>query len=273
MEKFQFNRFLNVLKWYLQVNRNPLLAWTVGVFLCVFVGECFMLWAMAKTDHQAWLLQYSNLVSGITGFWLGATLILVLYIQTTLFNKISNKRIGTIFLTLPASNAEKFTVLFIYVLLISPLCLLSAFVLGDMLRMVVIPLFSQVGMVSSLREVVSGIFIFPPQDTLPTRLTECLLLFSAVVWLHSMYLLAGAALRKNAFSFVSTALLLAVCLLGYLISSNIDKLRTWDNISQLFKVFIWLCILGGLLWAACNYWLSYRIFKNYQLINNKTTNL
>jgi hypothetical protein len=88
-----------------------------------------------------------------------------------------------------------------------------------------------------------------------------------------MYLLAGAALRKNAFSFVSTALLLAVCLLGYLISSNIDKLRTWDNISQFFKVFIWLCILGGLLWAACNYWLSYRIFKNYQLINNKTTNL
>ena len=273
MEKFQFNRFLNVLKWYLQVNRNQLLAWMAGTLLCVFAGEMGMLWIASKSiKASSWTPFYPEIVNGISFAWFIGMLILLLFIQTTIFSRINDKRFATTFLTLPASNAEKYAVLFIYVFLINPVCIFLAYTLGDTLRMLVMPLFSSVGMVSYLPHIVGGIHIFTPSDSPVTQVMGYFTLFSCIVWVHSMYITAGAGLRKHAFFSVSLALVLFATIMAYLFPSWVEPF-TWDIPMPVIKTIVWFCILCGLIWAAFNYRLSYRIFKNYQVINNKKTNL
>ena len=79
--------------------------------------------------------------------------------------------------------------------------------------------------------------------------------------------------RKNGFVIASAGLLLIVALFEDVWIKNFgDLIRKVDN--MVFENFTeWIVAFVLLAWAVYNFRLSYRLFKNYQVINNKRTNL
>lgn len=279
MEKFSFKRFFRALNWYLRTNSKQLLMWFAGAATCVFLLQMIVTFTgvVVKTSGgnvntmgftpenymRALLVVRSILLVGMS--------IATLFVLSGVFRQLNKKQKAISFLMLPATNKEKYWVLLVYVTVAWTLCLFLGYVVADVLRMVIVPMFKDLPYVTTLTS--QKFFFIPTHGSIALKISVFVYYLTTIAWVYSCYIAAGSVFRKNGFVIASAGLLLIVALFEDVWIKNFgDLIAKVDN--MVFENFTeWIVAFVLLAWAVYNFRLSYRLFKNYQVINNKRTNL
>ena len=287
MNSFNIKRFARILSWYMRVNMQRLLMWTIGTALVVFVGEMLMLsWGFSSS---------AEMMNVFTGMQMAGFVIVMLLMFASVTMPINKKGKRETFLMLPATNLEKYFTLVIFSSVICVLCIFAALAFGDSLRVGIMWLKEAQGgseadichwwdsTLPKLFENLPPSLVPIPNTTYTIGLVTMhyLSIITVLTWIHSLYLLGGTLLRKNAF--IVSSLLMILCVWLYMWTYRTLGIGTYDVTPQLagdtvehtilgpglgmfIKTFLTLCL------ALFNYWASFRIFKGVQLITNKYTN-
>ena len=219
-----------------------------------------------------------------------------LILVSTIVSGVNEKRKREAFLMLPASNLEKFLALMTYTSVVCVLGVFLAFVLGDSLRMA---WFWVSGPYTEIETSVMGnpvetyywwsSAIPKMMDNLTPHILEAdscnwfylvmnLFVITAIaVWTHSLLIIGGTLFRK--YSFVISCIIFILFWVIFVKMMHYFELSmftsTWENgryvDGEIGVPAYVLAVLLPLL-AVFNYWASFHIFKNFQLITNKWTN-
>lgn len=289
MNTFSFNRFGKMLRWVLSVNQRRILYAIAASVVGVFIAEMILLRMSGLDSPFRMLNQYGDVGAAVFAV---TSLILV----STIVSGVNEKRKREAFLMLPASNLEKFLALMTYTSVVCVLGVFLAFVLGDSLRMAWFWMsgpyteakVSYIGnpteyyywWSSAIPEMVNRLSPHV-QDTFSYNwlyeVMNIVVLAAIAVWTHSLLIIGGTLLRK--YSFVISCIVFIVFWVAFGKTMQYFELSmftsTWENGEYVaMEVGIPAYILAVLLplFAVFNYWASFRIFKNLQLITNKWTN-
>ena len=279
MEKFSFKRFFRVLYWFLRTNSKQLLMWFAGAATCVFLMQMIVTCTgiVVKTAggnvntmgftpeyyKHALLVVRSVLMVGMS--------IASLFVLSGVFRQLNKKQKAISFLMLPAANKEKYWVLLVYVTVAWTLCLFLGYVVADVLRMVIVPMFKDLPYVSTLTD--PNLFFVVTEGHVVQKITASVYSLITIIWVHSCYIAAGSVFRKNGFVIASAGLLLIVALFENVWIKNFGSLISVEDNTLSVNYLVWVVVFVLLAWTIYNYRLSYRLFKNFQVINNKRTNL
>ena len=289
MNTFSFNRFGKMLRWVLSVNQRRILYAIAASVVGVFMAEMILL-RMGDIYSPLTMLHYY----GQIGAALFALVSLILV--STIVSGVNEKRKREAFLMLPASNLEKFLALMTYTSVVCVLGVFLAFVLGDSLRMA---WFWVSGPYTEIKTSVMG----GPVETyywwssaipeMVNRLTPHILeadscnwfylvmnivvIAAIAVWTHSLLIIGGILFRKYSFVISCIVFILFWVIFGKTMHYFELSMFTsnWDHGKYVSgEVGIPAYILAVLLplLSVFNYWASFHIFKNFQLITNKWTN-
>lgn len=289
MNTFSFNRFGKTLRWVLSVNQRRILYAMAGSVVGVFMAEMILLRMSSYDSPFTMLSRYGDV---------GAALFAVtsLILVSTIVSGVNEKRKREAFLMLPASNLEKFLALMTYTSVVCVLGVFLAFVLGDSLRMA---WFWVSGPYTEIKTSVMGdpvetyywwsSAIPEMMDNLTPHILEAdscnwfylvmnLFVITAIaVWTHSLLIIGGTLFRK--YSFVISCIIFILFWVIFVKTTHYFELSmftsTWENgryvDGEIGVPAYVLAVLLPLL-AVFNYWASFHIFKNFQLITNKWTN-
>lgn len=290
MNTFSFNRFGKMLRWVLSVNQRRMLYAMAASVVGVFMAEMILLKMSSLYSPFTMLNHYGQVGAALFAL---VSLILV----STIVSGVNEKRKREAFLMLPASNLEKFLALMTYTSVVCVLGVFLAFVLGDSLRMGwfwVSGPFTEVE-TSVMGEPVEYYYwwssaIPEMMDNLTPHILEAdsrnwfylvmnLIVITAIaVWTHSLLIIGGTLLRKYSFVASMLVFILFVWLLSWTIH-HFGLYLFWSDVwkdghhyvSEVGVLAYVLAVLLPLL-SVFNYWASFHIFKNFQLITNKWTN-
>lgn len=289
MNNFSIKQFWKTLSWYVRVNMKTLLIWIVGAVGYVFVGEMLML-SLGTYSHPYPLIQDFAAIG--VGTFLVATLVMISSV-TTGVNKKSTREA---FLMLPASNLEKYLALVAYTSVICTLCFFASMIVGDTLRMGCMWLknaYSSAYLAgdyqwwsSALPKLLDNL---TPSFTHGVNCTHTksfvlmqhLCFFTTLAWIHSLFLLGGTLLRRNAFVFSGILMILSVWLYMWTYRTmGVDTYHVThqivENVVEHTTLGVGIGLIMSVLLTSClalfNYWASFRIFKGFQLITNKWMN-
>jgi hypothetical protein len=279
MEKFNFKRFFRVLYWFLRTNSKQLLMWFAGAATCVFLMQMIVT-CMGVVVHSAGgnvnttgftpeIYKHALLV--VRSVLLVGMSIASLFVLSGVFRQLNKKQKAISFLMLPAANKEKYWVLLVYVTVAWTLCLFLGYVVADVLRMVIVPMFKDLPYVSTLTD--PNLFFVVTEGHVVQKITASVYSLISIIWVHSCYIAAGSVFRKNGFVIASAGLLLIGALFEDVWIKNFGALISVKDNTLSVNYLVWVVVFVLLAWAVYNYRLSYRLFKNFQVINNKRTNL
>ena len=279
MEKFSFKRFFRVLNWFLRTNSKQLLMWFAGAATCVFLLQMIVTltgvvvkssggntYTMGFTPEN-----YKHALFVVKSIILVFMSIASLFVLSGVFRQLNKKQKAISFLMLPAANKEKYWVLLVYVTVAWTLCLFLGYVVADVLRMVIIPMFKDLPYVSTLTD--PNLFFVVTEGHVVQKITASVYSLISIIWVHSCYIAAGSVFRKNGFAIASAGLLLIVALFENVWIKNFGSLISVEDNTLSVNYLVWVVVFVLLAWTVYNYRLSYRLFKNFQVINNKRTNL
>lgn len=279
MEKFNFKRFFRVLNWYLRTNSKQLLMWFAGAATCVFLLQMIVTltgvvvkssggntYTMGFTPEN-----YKHALFVVKSIILVFMSIASLFVLSGVFRQLNKKQKAISFLMLPAANKEKYWVLLVYVTVAWTLCLFLGYVVADVLRMVIVPMFKDLPYVSTLTD--PNLFFVVTEGHVVQKITASVYSLISIIWVHSCYIAAGSVFRKNGFAIASAGLLLIVALFEKVWTKNFGSLISVKDNTLSVNYLVWVVVFVLLAWTVYNYRLSYRLFKNFQVINNKRTNL
>lgn len=279
MEKFSFKRFFRVLNWFLRTNSKQLLMWFAGAATCVFLLQMIVTltgvvvkssggntYTMGFTPEN-----YKHALFVVKSIILVFMSIATLFVLSGVFRQLYKKQKAISFLMLPATNKEKYWVLLVYVTVAWTLCLFLGYVVADVLRMVIVPMFKDLPYVSTLTD--PNLFFVVTEGHVVQKITASVYSLISIIWVHSCYIAAGSVFRKNGFAIASAGLLLIVALFEKVWTKNFGSLISVKDNTLSVNYLVWVVVFVLLAWTVYNYRLSYRLFKNFQVINNKRTNL
>ena len=279
MEKFSFKRFFRVLNWFLRTNSKQLLMWFAGAATCVFLLQMVVTctgvvvksaggntYTMGFTPEN-----YKHALFVVKSIVLVVMSIATLFVLSGVFRQLNKKQKAISFLMLPAANKEKYWVLLVYVTVAWTLCLFLGYVVADVLRMVIVPMFKDLPYVSTLTD--PNLFFVVTEGHVVQKITASVYSLISIIWVHSCYIAAGSVFRKNGFAIASAGLLLIVALFEKVWTKNFGSLISVKDNTLSVNYLVWVVVFVLLAWTVYNYRLSYRLFKNFQVINNKRTNL
>lgn len=275
MKNFDINRFGSVLKWNALMTKKEILTNTASMtFAFVVLAVVQVMSSRNESD-----MVVADNFNSFTSFALFVFLIICSIGGCWIFNNMKTKEQRITFKMLPATDLEKFVVRALYATVVWWLMGFIAFCLADLFRML-ISLIAGIDIVKSaipdfLNMLFGGndhnISIFGETD-----MTYVLpLTFAAnawAFWVHSLYILGGALFRRR--QFVQTTL--AHCIIGLAFTPIIvDFVDSLDKATaeQMFCIVMWTAGSVFTLLFLLNWWLSYKIFRRMQVINNKWLNL
>ena len=236
MKNFNIKRFWQTFKWYFYENRGLILKWTASVALVTAILELLFvgLVSMSKPSEPGFS-PYTLGLFAANSICVVLIMFSVLYINSYIFGWIKQKQKRIAFLTLPATNLERWTTATLYAAVIIPACIIAGYLVGDVVRNIV--------------------FYLPSKGW---------------VFGFDAFILGGTWFKKAPF-IVITAIELALTLsLGYLAKvCDAPWLNLWSNQDGATGV-VHLIILVA--FSIFNLWLSYRIFKRFQIITSNWTN-
>lgn len=275
MNSFDINRFGRALRWMISVNFRSLLMWTLGLTLGVAMGE-LMVRAMIQTTTP----QETHTTGILGGFFVVYIIIGVVVGICNLFVELDKKPNRQAFLMLPATNLEKFLAATIFSTVCGFLTMHLSFIVGDTLRVVFRALFYGDSWNSFVFPEVVKMMSFDgvaAYHTLGYRLMGLAFLVFGLTWLHSFYTLGGTLFRKYAFVISSLVLVAGFTMLVWFSKYHeINMFSTYDieGVGRVEKVGTMTYILTAFfaVFSVVNYWLSFRIFKGFELITNKWMN-
>ena len=294
MNSFSIDRFGKALRWVVSINRARLLGLSVGVTVAILLLELITAY-IRDTPF--------DFLRNISGFIIVAISLMILVFVSSMFSNftsIASKQQRSAFLTLPATNLEKFLAVVVYVTVICSVCAFVGIIIGDSLRMACMGLvkgFDASGnnsitvegwtwywWSSAIPQVLHELMpnALQPDDsiyhyTLSYRVMNSVVYFVFLVWIHSLYTLGGTLLRKYPLVVSSIAFFLCMLLfMQFTMHFELTMFRSeWrDNayVSQEVGTMAYVLVAVLPLLSCLNYWASFHIFKHFELISNKWTN-
>lgn len=274
MKTFDFNRFVKLLKWTFYYNL-PFLTKIASFFFVIFLVD-FFLEVIPFLPFQSDSLQ--NELSNKADFVIGCFFTFMIFMQSSILNNVRNKQQTIDFLTLPASNFEKFISRIMFVTLYYTgafvVGLLAADVLQWLFSLLFFP-FDQTGFVITHIQFFSNLTIGDSFIESTDLLSWLLgfMLFLGVIYIHSVYILGGTFFRKQAWVLTSITMFFLTIFIASILDKSDFNINLADMSSSGLEIIVSIfdVIIVGLI--AFNYWLAYRIFTHIQVINNKWFNL
>ena len=302
MNSFSINRFGKTQRYVLSTNFRSLLMWTIGAALVVFMCE-MVYWKFGTWNESPYDMLKNFGDMGMV-LYVVASVVLI----SSVVAGINDKRKRESFLMLPSTNAEKYLSLIVYSTVICILCVFLAMVLGDTLRMAFLwgrdlmgfgPRYEGEAVSVYVRDnwwngsyancwvrwydsaLPVFLYNFVPDYGFSTwyGVMRWAFFLASLLWIHSLYTLGGTLLRK--YAFVASSVVFILLLVGFVKFMNYFDLYTFRSewidaagnyhrrmISTLVYVY---CIALPIL-SIANYWISFRIFKGFELITNKWIN-
>lgn len=200
-------------------------------------------------------------------------ILFLLYASGVLFTTKTRNEFAN-FMMLPATHAEKFCANIIYQTVIRFVCMIAAIMLADVVQAVI----------SLITTHDAYSLTLATANVLYKNMTglEGLHNIAGALSLHSTFILGGCFFRKRQMLFTLLAwigipLLIAIVvgLMGYGVVSLADELNysiTVEIIPEWEKYADIAVTVINVAWATLCYWLSYRIFRRLQYINNRFFN-
>jgi hypothetical protein len=282
MKNFDTKRFGNVLKLDFAEGMKPMM-WGV---LCMVLLYLFFFWFAheiafhnSRWDYvqdpgQLMEMRINTICEAVGAFGAIAMFIFFLIAASTLYRGEQKKQQRIAWLMLPASNLEKFTSRWIYLLVFSIVGGLLPFFVADLIHMVYLwmtgnPVMSASG---DFFEFLPHTRTFPGTNEYtgenPYRVT---MEYSFFIGLHAFFLLGGVFFKK--FHFIATSAVFVLLFVGWAMLYNAlgcrDTPATSDN-----YIMHYICtttIFLGL--VALFTWLAYRLFCRWQVVTNKFVNV
>ena len=301
MNSFSFNRCGKMLRWLVSVNRTNLLGLFAGFTFFIFLLQ-MATFIFGSFEQVVPFIQRS---ADFGSFFIPFSLLIIASNAFTNFTSIGTKQQRGTFLSIPASNLEKYLALIVYMVVACGLCAIVGYILGDCLRMASLWIWAMASNDPSFiacevanfngvdqtyylwSSTVPSLFskMTPHLMTMWTSViywnwyewTSFIIAVFWAVWTHSLFMLAGTLLRKYAF-IVSGALWMTIMILfmwtmGHF---NLTVFHTvWDGdkyVGNAVGVMAYVLMVALPLFTIFNYWASFHIFKGFQLITNKWTN-
>ena len=301
MNSFSFNRCGKVLRWLVSVNRVNLLGLIAGFTFFIFLLQ-MATFIFGSFEQVVPFIQRS---ADFGSFFIPFSLLIIASNAFTNFTSIGSKQQRGTFLTIPASNLEKYLALIVYMVVACGLCAIVGYILGDCLRMACLWIWAHASNDPSFTA--CEVFNFNGVDqtyylwtsTVPSLFSKMtphlmtvwssgiywdwyiwasfIIAVILAVWTHSLFMLAGTLLRKYAF-IISGALWMTIMSLYMWTLSHLDLTvfqTVWDGEKYVGNAvggmaYVLMVVLP--LFTIFNYWASFHIFKGFQLITNKWTN-
>ena len=238
-----------------------------------------------------------DLMQSSFGFGIFVMMTAFAFLASYVTSFINEKRRRMAFLALPATNSEKYLSLITYNSVIFLCAVFLALVAGDSLRMLFCwikhfydaPLPDH-GIDSWYTSTLTQFFRL--DDYRSVRHSErfdnwfvtmqYILFLSFISWTHSLYTLGGTVIRKYSFV-IATALFISCFVIFVEINSTyhfdwfeeewIEKAGCYYAYSKEIGVEPYILSVLLPLLTVFNYWVSYRTFKGFQVINHKWINL
>lgn len=273
MEKFNIKRFALTAKWTLKGTQKEIMTITVTMFIIYMLQLFTWMWPMIKgTQHFSGIMMINSVRACIIYY-----LLFLMIGGCWIFNNMKTKEQRIAFKMLSASDFEKFAVRFLYVTVAWSVMGFAAFCLADILRITVCLISGFDWVACTIPDFVT--IWFTGHDTSGNLLvndippTSLQLAGTALaVWGHSLYILGGAFFRRRQFVLTSCVhLIIGILFITVSVTDNdlMSNIHSEEQINlMLYATAVLLTVLGVL-----NWWLSYKIFKRMQVINNKWINV
>ena len=271
MKNFDMNRFGRTLRWSALMTRKEALTNLASMtFAFVVIAVVQVMSSRNKSD-----VVVADTFNSFTSLALFVFLIICSIGGCWIFNNMKTKEQRITFKMLPATDLEKFVVRALYATVVWWLMAFVAFCLSDLFRMLV----SLVAGVSIKGSAVPLFFsmISANTDVNINTLNSGDTAFAAAIytmanawafWAHSLYILGGTLFRRRQFVLTTLAhsiigLVFTPMLIHFVDSS--DSLALRDSLVAI----VWTAAAVFIVWGLVDWWLSYRIFRRMQVINNK----
>lgn len=275
MKNFDMNRFGRTLRWSaLMTKKEALTNLASMTFAFAVLAVVQVMSSRNKSD-----MVVADNFNSFTSFALFVFLIICSIGGCWIFSNMKTKEQRITFKMLPATDLEKFVVRALYATVVWWLMAFVAFCLADLFRMLV----SLVAGVSIKGSAVPLFFsmISANTDVNINTLNSGDVAFAAAIytmanawafWAHSLYILGGTLFRRRQFVLTTLAhsiigLVFTPMLIHFVDSS--DSLALRDSLVAI----VWTAAAVFAVWGLLDWWLSYRIFRRMQVINNKWLNI
>ena len=274
MKNFDMNRFGRTLRWSALMTKKEALT---NLASMTFAFAVLAVVQVMSSRNVPDIVAEHNFQS-FTSFALFVFLIICSIGGCWIFSNMKTKEQRITFKMLPATDLEKFVVRALYATVVWWLMAFVAFCLADLFRMLV----SLVAGVSIKGSAVPLFFsmISANTDVNINTLNSGDVAFAAAIytmanawafWAHSLYILGGTLFRRRQFVLTTLAhsiigLVFTPMLIHFVDSS--DSLALRDSLVAI----VWTAAAVFAVWGLLDWWLSYRIFRRMQVINNKRLN-
>ena len=275
MKNFDMNRFGRTLRWSALMTKKEALT---NLASMTFAFAVLAVVQVMSSRNVSDIVAENNFQS-FTSFALFVFLIICSIGGCWIFSNMKTKEQRITFKMLPATDLEKFVVRALYATVVWWLMAFVAFCLADLFRMLV----SLVAGVSIKGSAVPLFFsmISANTDVNINTLNSGDVAFAAAIytmanawafWAHSLYILGGTLFRRRQFVLTTLAhsiigLVFTPMLIHFVDSS--DSLAFRDSLVAI----VWTAAAVFAVWGLLDWWLSYRIFRRMQVINNKWLNI
>lgn len=275
MKNFDINRFGSVLKWNALMTKKEILTNTASMtFAFVVLAVVQVMSSRNKSD-----MVVADNFNSFTSFALFVFLIICSIGGCWIFSNMKTKEQRITFKMLPATDLEKFVVRALYATVVWWLMAFVAFCLADLFRMLV-SLIAGVSITDSAVPLFLSMIFANTNVSINSLNTNDVAFATAIFvmahawffWVHSLYILGGTLFRRR--QFVQTTL--AHCVIGLVFTPILINFVDTSYAVALRETIIsmvWVAAVVFIVWGLVDWWLSYRIFRRMQVINNKWLNV
>ena len=275
MKNFDINRFGSVLKWNALMTKKEILTNTASMtFAFVVLAVVQVMSSRNKSD-----MVVADNFNSFTSFALFVFLIICSIGGCWIFSNMKTKEQRITFKMLPATDLEKFVARALYATIVWWLMAFVAFCLADLFRMLV-SLIAGVSITGSAVPLFFSMISANTDVNINSLNTNDVAFATAIFvmahawafWVHSLYILGGTLFRRR--QFVQTTL--AHCVIGLVFTPILINFVDTSYAVALRETIIsmvWVAAVVFIVWGLVDWWLSYRIFRRMQVINNKWLNV
>lgn len=277
MNNFNIKRFAQTFKWSMIATRKEMITIAGCMFFLYLIP--FIMSVIGSHGEPSIVADASirNATIACTCFFGVYTMISGCWIM----NNMKTKEQRITFKMLPASDLEKFIARSLYITVVWVLIGVVTFCLADLCHILICLISGSHGAYSTIPDVLN--MWFGPANTHSMRMTAWGMNFLAgvlavnawVFWVHSFYVLGGAFFRRRQFVLTSCAHFV-LCILSLILISYLPKryiLMSAADGMQLVNIIAYVYTAVAIIVGLFNWWLTYKLFRRSQVINNKWINL
>ena len=274
---FDTNRFMNLMKYEIGAESRGYLRGLLG--LTVAMAFYFMAnlyshkeFLMSNIDYFDVMYESFSDAAVFMGF------ALMMVAGCSIFKNMITKQQRITFLSLPASNLEKYLARFIWV----NIGYLVMFIISLCLSDILLAFFSAV-LGLGVHGSVAAVFFEHLFDSAPRWINGSMLnpnyfyvmLFTVFLFMQSSWTLCGTLFRKNAWLWTLCLQVLLGTTNAMVVSGNSCIAAAWHEFYMTVgkELFFWIHILFAIAASVLMYWGSYKLFCRMQVVNNKWINI